>query len=185
VLGWPVTDITPQSVRCGASSRINGSHGKKACSRGGAGSAGHPDATAGWFNSQPDVVPEQLVFIHETCVSINMAHHYGRCWRGQRLRPAVRYGNWKTTTLIARLRLTGIVAPMMLDGPVNGRSFQTHVDRVRVPDLRPGEIVVMDNLGLHKEPGIQAAIEAAVVSPKFLPPLQPVLQPDRDGLLQA
>ncbi len=68
------------------------------------------------------------------------------------------HGHWKTTTFIAGLRLTGIVAPMVLDGPISGRSFLTYVERVLVPDLRPGDIVVMDNLGSHEEPGVQAAI---------------------------
>ncbi|AAW61140.1 Transposase (C-terminus missing) [Gluconobacter oxydans 621H] len=74
--------------------------------------------------------------------------------RDQKLRSAVPHGHWKTTTFIAGLRLTGIVAPMVLDSPINGRSFQTYVDRILVPDLRPGDIVIMDNLGSHKGPGV-------------------------------
>jgi hypothetical protein len=114
-----------------------------------------------WFDAQPDLDPERLVFIDETWASTNMARRYGRCRRGQRLRSAVPQGHWRTTTFVAGLRLTGIVAPMVLDGPINGRSFQTYVDRVLMPDLRPGDIVIMDNLGSHKGPGVQAAIEAA------------------------
>ncbi|MBS1084620.1 transposase, partial [Gluconobacter kondonii] len=110
-----------------------------------------------WFDAQPDLDPARLVFIDETWASTNMARRYGRCRRGQRLRSAVPHGHWKTTTFIAGLRLTGIVAPMVLDGPINGCSFQTYVDRVLVPDLRPGDIVIMDNLGSHKGPGVQAA----------------------------
>ncbi|GBQ14842.1 transposase [Swaminathania salitolerans LMG 21291] len=87
------------------------------------------------------------------------------------------HGHWKTTTFIAGLRLTGIVAPMVLDGPINGRSFLTNVERVLVPDLRPGDIVVMDNLGSHKGPGVQAAIEAAGASLRFLPPYSPDFNP--------
>ncbi|MQS00271.1 IS630 family transposase, partial [Gluconobacter aidae] len=107
----------------------------------------------------------------------NMARRYGRCRRGQRLRSAVPHGHWKTTTFIAGLRLTGIVAPMVLDGPINGRSFQTYVDRVLVPDLRPGDIVIMDNLGSHKGPGVQAAIEAAGATVRYLPPYSPDFNP--------
>jgi len=123
-----------------------------------------------WFDSQPDLALERLVFIDEAWASTNMARRHGRCRRGQRLRSAVPHGHWKTTTFIAGLRLTGIVAPMVLDGPISGRSFLTYVERVLVPDLRPGDIVVMDNLGSHKGPGVQAAIEAAGASLRFLPP---------------
>ncbi|MBS1084087.1 IS630 family transposase, partial [Gluconobacter kondonii] len=105
------------------------------------------------------------------------ARRYGRCRRGQRLRSAVPHGHWKTTTFIAGLRLTGIVAPMVLDGPINGCSFQTYVDRVLVPDLRPGDIVIMDNLGSHKGPGVQAAIEAAGATVRYLPPYSPDFNP--------
>ena len=130
-----------------------------------------------WFDAQPDLDPARLVFIDETWASTNMARRYGRCRRGQRLRSAVPHGHWKTTTFIAGLRLTGIVAPMVLDGPINGRSFQTYVDRVLVPDLRPGDIVIMDNLGSHKGPGVQAAIEAADADCALFHALQPKLPP--------
>ncbi|MBS1055132.1 IS630 family transposase, partial [Gluconobacter kondonii] len=130
-----------------------------------------------WFDAQPDLDPARLVFIDATWASTNMARCYGRCRRGQRLRSAVPHGHWKTTTFIAGLRLTGIVAPMVLDGPINGRSFQTYVDRVLVPDLRPGDIVIMDNLGSHKGPGVQAAIEAAGATVRYLPPYSPDFNP--------
>jgi len=130
-----------------------------------------------WFDTQPDLDPERLIFIDETWASTNMARRYGRCRRGQRLRSAVPHGHWKTTTFVAGLRLTGIVAPMVLDGPINGRSFQTYVDRVLIPDLRPGDIVIMDNLGSHKGPGVQAAIEAAGATVRYLPPYSPDFNP--------
>jgi transposase len=130
-----------------------------------------------WFDAQPDLDPERLVFIDETWASTNMARRYGRCRRGQRLRSAVPQGHWRTTTFVAGLRLTGIVAPMVLDGPINGRSFQTYVDRVLMPDLRPGDIVIMDNLGSHKGPGVQAAIEAAGATVRYLPPYSPDFNP--------
>lgn len=99
-----------------------------------------------------------------------MARRYGQCLRGQGLRSAVPHGHWKTTTFVAGLQVTGIVVPMVLDGPINGRSFQIYIDRVLVPDLRPGDIVIMDNLGSHKGPGVQAAIEAAGATVRYLPP---------------
>jgi len=88
-------------------------------------------------------------------------------------------------TFIAGLRLIGIVAPMVLDGPINGRSFQTYVDRVLIPDLLPGDIVIMDNLGSHKGPGVQAAIEAAGATVRYLPPYSPDYNPIEIGLLQT
>jgi transposase len=129
-----------------------------------------------WFDAQPDLDPARLVFIDETWASTNMARRYGRCRRGQRLRSAVPHGHWKTTTFIAGLRLTGIVAPMVLDGPINGRSFQTWVDRMLIPDLCPGDII-MDNLSSHKRPGVQASIEAAGAAVRYLPPYSPDFNP--------
>lgn len=154
-------DITLQSARYGVSSLVIRSHGKKTAH---ATEQDRPDVLTRrqeWFKAQPNLDSARLVLIDETRASTNMERRYGRCLRGQRLRATVPHGHWKTTTFVAGLRLTGIVAPMVLDGPINGRSFQTYVDRILVPDLRPGDIVIMDNLGAHKGPGVQAAIEAA------------------------
>ncbi len=79
-----------------------------------------------------------------------MARTHGRAPRGRRLRAAIPHGHWKTTTFVAGLRASGMVAPMVLDRPINGEFFQAYVDQVLVPELRPGDIVVMDNLGSHK-----------------------------------
>ena len=114
-----------------------------------------------WFEGQPDLDPHRLVFVDETWASTNMARTHGRAPRGERLRAPVPHGHWKTTTFVAGLRNTGMVAPMVLDGPINGELFQTYVDQVLVPELRPGDVVVMDNLGSHKGAGVRAAIEAA------------------------
>ena len=130
-----------------------------------------------WFEGQPDLDPERLVFIDETWASTNMARRYGRAPRGQRLRMSVPHGHWKTTTFVGALRLTGMVAPMVLDGPINGRAFQAYVDQVLVPELRPGDIVVMDNLGSHKGAGVRSAIEKAGASLLYLPPYSPDFNP--------
>ena len=130
-----------------------------------------------WFDGQPDLDPERLVFIDETWASTNMARRYGRAPKGERLRAGIPHGHWKTTTFVAGLRLTGIVAPMVLDGPINGRSFQAYVDQVLVPEFKPGDIVVMDNLGSHKGEGVCAAIEAAGASLLYLPPYSPDFNP--------
>jgi transposase len=106
-----------------------------------------------------------------------MARRYGRSRRGERLRSAVPHGHWKTTTFVAGLRLTGLVAPMVLDGPINGLAFQAYVDQVLVPELKPGDIVVMDNHGSHKGVGVRAAIEAAGASLLYLPPYSPDFNP--------
>jgi transposase len=117
------------------------------------------------------------VFIDETWASTKMARTHGRAPRGERLRSPVPHGHWKTTTFVAGLRNCGMVAPMVLDGPINGVAFQAYVDQVLVPELRPGDIVVMDNLGSHKGAGIRAAIEAAGASLLYLPPYSPDFNP--------
>jgi transposase len=117
------------------------------------------------------------VFIDETWASTNMARTHGRAPRGERLRAPIPHGHWMTTTFVAGLRNTGMVAPMVLDGPINGELFQTYVDQVLVPELRPGDIVVMDNLGSHKGAGVRTAIEAAGASLLYLPPYSPELNP--------
>jgi DDE superfamily endonuclease len=114
-----------------------------------------------WFEGQLDLDPERLVFIDETWASTNMARRYGRATRGQRLRMSVPHGHWKTTTFVGALRLTGMTAPMVLDGPINGLTFQAYVDQVLVPELKPGDVVVMDNLGSHKGASVRSSIEAA------------------------
>jgi transposase len=106
-----------------------------------------------------------------------MARTHGRSRRGQRLRAAIPHGHWKTTTFIAGLRNSGMVAPMVLDGPINGAAFQAYVNQVLVPELTPGDIVIMDNLGSHKGAGVRTAIEAAGASLLYLPPYSPEFNP--------
>jgi transposase len=130
-----------------------------------------------WFDSQPDLDPERLVFIDETWASTNMARLRGRAPRGERLRTGIPHGHWRTTTFVAGLRLTGMVAPMVLDGPINGHAFQAYVDQVLVPELRPGDIVIMDNLGSHKGSAVRAAIEAVGAMLLYLPPYSPDFNP--------
>jgi transposase len=124
-----------------------------------------------------DLDPDRLVFIDETWASTNMARTRGRAPRGERLRAAIPHGHWKTTTFVAGLRNSGMVAPMVLDGPINGLAFQAYVDQVLVPDLRSGDVVIMDNLGSHKRPGIRASIEAAGARLLYLPPYSPDFNP--------
>jgi len=106
-----------------------------------------------------------------------MARTRGRAPCGERLRASIPHGHWKTTTFVAGLRLSGMVAPMVLDGPINGCAFQAYVDQVLVPELRKGDIVVMDNLGSHKGAGVRAAIEATGAKLLYLPPYSPDFNP--------
>lgn len=130
-----------------------------------------------WFDGQPDLDPERLVFIDETWASTNMARRHGRCPRGQRLRLGVPHGHWKTTTFVAGLRTTGIAAPFVLDGPINRVAFETYVEKVLAPELKPGDVVIMDNLSSHKGPKVRQMIEAVGAILLFLPPYSPDLNP--------
>ena len=106
-----------------------------------------------------------------------MARKRGRAPRGERLRAAIPHGHWKTTTFVAGLRLSGMVAPLVLDGPVNGVSFRAYVEQILVPELTPGDIVIMDNLGSHKSAGVRDAVEAAGATLLYLPPYSPDFNP--------
>jgi transposase len=117
------------------------------------------------------------VFIDETWTATNMTRTHGRCRKGERLRMGFPHGHRKTTTLIAGLRMSGMVAPMVLDGPVNGGWFEAYVAQVLVPELKPGDIVVMDNLSSHKRAAVRERIQAAGASLLFLPPYSPEFNP--------
>jgi transposase len=106
-----------------------------------------------------------------------MARARGRAPRGQRLRAAIPHGHWKTTTFVAGLRQDGIIAPFVLDGPVNRHAFETYVAQVLVRELRPGDVVIMDNLSSHKGPRVREMIEAAGASLRYLPPYSPDFNP--------
>jgi len=106
-----------------------------------------------------------------------MARRYGRAPRGQRLRVGVPHGHWKTTTFVAGLRRSGLVAPFVIDGPINREAFETYVARVLVPELVTGDIVVMDNLSSHKGPRVRAMIEAVGARLLYLPPYSPDFNP--------
>lgn len=106
-----------------------------------------------------------------------MARRRGRAKRGQRLVAAVPHGHWKTTTFVAGLRHDDITAPFVIDRPMNAAIFRTYVERCLAPTLRPGDIVIMDNLSSHKVEGIAQAIEARGAKLRYLPPYSPDLNP--------
>jgi len=130
-----------------------------------------------WFDTQLDLDPTKLVFIDETGLSTKMARLRGRAPRGERCRAAIPHGHWKTTTFTGALRLSGMTAPMVLDGAMNGIAFRAYVEQVLVPTLAPGDIVVMDNLPAHKAEGIRSAIEQAGAELHYLPPYSPDFNP--------
>ena len=121
--------------------------------------------------------PQRLVFIDETGASTKMARLCGRAQRGQRCCAPIPHGHWKTTTFTGALRLGGLTAPMVLDGPMNAVAFQAYVEQVLVPTLMPGDIVVMDNLPAHKPAGVRRAIEATGALLLYLPPYSPDFNP--------
>jgi transposase len=130
-----------------------------------------------WFEGQPDLDPAKLIFIDESGTSTKMARLRGRALKGERCRAAIPHGHWKTTTLTAGLSQNRVVAPMVLDGPMDGAAFLAYVEQVLVPELRPGDIVIMDNLPAHKGTGVRHAIENAGATLRYLPPYSPDLNP--------
>jgi transposase len=133
-----------------------------------------------WIKYQGRIAPERLVFIDETWTKTNMAPLRGWAPRGMRLPAKVPHGHWKTTTFLAALRHDRIDAPWLLDGPIDGTCFQTYVERVLLPTLKPGDIVVMDNLGSHKGKTVRELIRSAgarlIFLPKYSPDLNPIEQ---------
>ncbi len=117
------------------------------------------------------------MFVDETLAFTNMARTHGRAPRGERLCAAIPHGHWKTTTFVAGLRNSGMIAPMVLDDPINAELFQEYVEQVLVPALRSGDTVIMDNLSSHKAASVRAAIETAGASRLYLPPYSPDFNP--------
>jgi transposase len=132
---------------------------------------------AQWRKYQGRLDPARLVFIDETWAKTNMTRTHGRCRRGQRLRAKVPHGKWRTLTFLAALRCDRIDAPCVIDGPINGCSFLAYVEQFLAPTLKPGDVVIMDNLGSHKGAAVRKAIRAAGARLLFLPPYSPDLNP--------
>jgi transposase len=132
---------------------------------------------ARWRRHQGKLDPSRLVFIDETWAKTNMTRTHGRCPRGARLVAKIPHGRWRTLTFLAALRCDAITAPCVVDGPINGATFLAYVEQVLVPALRPGDIVIMDNLGSHKGWAVRAAIRRAGAKLFFLPPYSPDLNP--------
>jgi transposase len=126
---------------------------------------------------QPLLSAGRLIFLDETGVTTNMVRRYGRAPRGQRVRGYAPAGHWKVTTFLAGLDRDGIVAPFVVDEPMNQAIFTQYVRQYLAPELKPGDIVILDNLSSHKGIEAQALVEARGASLLFLPPYSPDLNP--------
>ena len=118
-----------------------------------------------------------MIFIDESGLSTKMARLRGWAPKGQRCRAAIPHGHWKTVTFVGGLTLAGFIAPMLLDGPIDGESFRAWCEQMLGPLLRPGHIVIMDNLAAHKVDGVRQAIEACGATLLYLPPYSPDFNP--------
>jgi transposase len=130
-----------------------------------------------WQKQLGGLDPDRLVFIDESSAKTNLTRLRGRAPRGQRVKAHAPYGRWQTTTMLCGLRLQGAIAPMLLSGAIDGAAFTEYVRQVLAPALRPGDIVVMDNLASHQSADAQEAIAAVGASVVFLPPYAPDFNP--------
>jgi transposase len=125
--------------------------------------------------------PARLVFIDETAVTTNLVRLWGRCPRGIELIGRAPYGEWQTVTFVAALRHNGMVAPMVIEGAINAEIFLAYIEQCLVPTLKRGDIVVLDNVNIHKSPRIRQVIERARATlcylPKYSPDLNPIEMP--------
>jgi len=135
------------------------------------------EARRRWQELKPKLDAKRLVFLDETWTKTNMTRPNGRAPRGQRLLGQVPWGHWQTTTFLAGLRHDAIVAPLVLDGPVNGAAFRAYIEQFLAPTLSPGDIVIADNLPSHKVAGIREAIQARSAELLLLPPYSPDQNP--------
>jgi len=165
------------TTRCGISCMPRISASKKSVA---AGERDRPDVArrrAQWTKYQDRVEAERLVFIDETWTRTDMAPLRGWAPRGRRLPAKVPHGRWKTMTFLAALRHDRIDAPWFIEGPIDGVSFRTYVEKVLLPVLRPGDIVVLDNLGSHKSKAVRQLIRSVGAKLFFLPKYSPDLNP--------
>ena len=130
-----------------------------------------------WRAAQGWIDPARLVFLDESGVNTKMTRLYGRCPVGQRLLSRAPFGHWKTMTFIAGLRRSGLVAPWVLEGAMDGDAFKTYTAEILAPTLAPGDIVVMDNLPAHKVAGIAETFAKKKAQLFYLPPYSPDMNP--------
>ena len=134
-------------------------------------------ARTAWRAQAPTLDPTRLVLLDESGVRRDLIRRYGRGRRGARVTDAAPDGRWHTTTFLAGLRVEGLVAPGVFDGPIDTASFTAWVEQVLVPTLRPGDIVILDNLSCHQSPAVRHALEAVGAHLWFLPKYSPDFNP--------
>jgi transposase len=176
-MNWRHAGLRSPTTRFGSSSGAKGCASKKtllALEQARADIARKRHRWKGW---QARLDPARLVFIDETWIKTNMAPLYGWGPKGKRLRGFAPHGHWRTLTFLGALRCDRLTAPCVFDGPINGQCFSAYVEQQLVPVLRPGDIVVMDNLGSHKSALVRQLIRAAGARLWFLPPYSPDLNP--------
>jgi transposase len=130
-----------------------------------------------WEQCMPGLDLDKLVFFDEIGVNTKMVRLHGRCHRSQRLVDFAPAGHYSNSTLLSGMRLNGIVAPMLIDGPVNTETFAGYIEECMVPALEPGDILITDNLPAHKSERVRLAVEAAGCILVYLPPYSPDLNP--------
>ena len=130
-----------------------------------------------WHAAAPTWDPTRLVFLDETGITNNLLRRYGRALRGARVHDHAPCARWQTSTLLAALRVTGLTAPGVFDGAIDGASFLAYIEQILVPTLTPGDIVIADNLAAHKVAGVRGAIERVGATLWYLPPYSPDLNP--------
>ena len=121
--------------------------------------------------------PAHLVFMDETWTNTSMVRLYGRCKRGKRLVGHAPHGHWKTLTFVAGLRKNGMIAPFVIEGAIDGPMFLAYVKQCLAPQLKKGDIVVMDKLSVHEVAGVEEAIKAAGATVHYLPTYSPDMNP--------
>lgn len=130
-----------------------------------------------WRHTRESWAPERLVFLDETWAKTNLSRTHGRAPVGQRLIAKVPHGHWKTTTFLAGLRTSGWVAPLVIDGALNGVLFLNYARQHLAPALQPGDLLILDNLASHKVRGVRETIEGVGAHVLYLPPYSPDLNP--------
>jgi transposase len=140
-----------------------------------------PDVAARRQQWRGEVMPGlgagQVVFLDETAAKTNMARGHGYAPRGQRLGGEVPYRRWQTTTFLGAMRAGGFIAPLVVDGAMTSELFAAYVERVLVPELSPGDVVVLDNLSCHRQGAVRALIEGAGCRVEYLPAYSPDYNP--------
>jgi transposase len=125
----------------------------------------------------PGLDPAKLVFLDETAAKTNMARTHGYAPKGQRLEGYAPYRRWQTTTFLGAMRAEGFLAPLVVDGAMTGELFLAYVERVLIPELEPGDVVVMDNLSCHTQKAVREALEGAGFRVEYQPPYSPEFNP--------